>query len=262
MADVPTTETRPRRRWGRRLLIAVILLLVILVIGLVVLDRVAVGYAEREVGKQVAQQLADQQATAAKPEVTIDGVPFLTQVVAGEYHDITILLRDFVAPADNNRTIRMPVLDIRAKNVRAPLETLRTQQGDIVAGSVTGTGTLAYADVAALTGQDGLTLTEQNGKVVGTAPVQVLGQTFNVSGQANLSVEGDIVRVRLEGLTAEGLPAIPLVQNLMDGYAKRLSLDLTIPALPLQMKVQKVEPRPEGIVVTAAGTEVSLNTAG
>jgi hypothetical protein len=47
----------------------------------------------------------------------------------------------------------MPLLDIRAKDVRAPLDTLRTGKGDIVATTVTGAGTVDYATVAELIGR-------------------------------------------------------------------------------------------------------------
>jgi hypothetical protein len=55
---------------------------------------------------------------------------------------------------------------------------------------------------------------------------------------------------------------VPLVRNLVDNYVKRLAYDLKVPALPLGLKVQKVEPRPEGLVVTAGASDVPLNSGG
>lgn len=262
MANVYQSERRPRRRWGRRLLVTLLVLLVLLGIGLAVLDRFAASYAEREIAARVSREVASQEARSGPPEVSVEGVPFLTQVVAGEYRQITILLRDFTAPAGNGGTVKMPLLDIRANDVRAPLDTLRTGRGDIVAGTVTGTGTIDYASVAALSGREGVQLTERNGKLAVTAPLNALGQTVTVNGTADLTVSGGVVRVRFNQLTAEGLPALPLVQNLLNSYARQLSVDLKIPALPLNMAVQKVQPRPEGLVVTAGADEVPLNTGG
>jgi hypothetical protein len=262
VADVYQSARRPRRRWGRRLLITLLVLLVLLAIALTVLDRFAASYAEREIAARVAREVASQEARSDPPEVKVEGVPFLTQVAAGEYRQITILLRDFSAPAANGRNVEMPLLDIRANDVRAPLDTLRTGSGDIVAGTVTGTGTIDYASVAALSGREGVRLTERNGKLAVTAPLSAVGQTFMVNGTANLTVKGNVVQVRFDQLTAEGLPALPLVQNLLDSYAKQISVDLRIPALPLKLAVQKVQPRPEGLVVTAGADEVPLNTGG
>ena len=261
MAEVYGTS-RPRRRWGRRLLITLIVLLVIIGLVLVVLDRAGASYAERVISDRVAQQVADQKATSDKPDVTVEGLPFLSQVLAGKYQEIKIELRNFSGPAGNNKTIKMPLLDIRAKDVRAPLDTLRTRQGDIVATTVTGAGTIDYAQLTQLIEQKGLTLSERGGKLIGAAPVQALGQTFNVTGAASLTVKDGVVQVRFSEVTADGLPDVPLVRNIIDSYAQRLALDLKVPELPLKLKVQKVEATPAGLVVTAGANEVPLNAGG
>jgi hypothetical protein len=256
-------ERRPRPRWGRRLLITFLVLLIFLAIILAVLDRFGASYAERVISDRVAEQVANQEATSDKPDVTVEGVPFLTQVVRGEYQEIKIELRNFAGPAGNGQTIRMPLLDVRAKNVRAPLETLRTRQGDNIATTVTGNGTVDYTTLEQLTEKDGVELGEKDGKLAVTAPLEVLGQQVTINGTANLEVaEGNVVRVRFDQVAAEGLPNIPLVQQVLNNYAKQISVDLKVPDLPLTMVVQKVQPTPAGLVVTAGANEVPLNAGG
>ncbi len=255
-------SARPRKRWGRRLLITLVVLLLIIGVVLVVVDRVGASYAERVIGDRVAQQLTDQQATAEKPDVTIEGVPFLTQVAAGNYQEIKILLNNFSGPAGDGKNIKMDRLDIRAKDVNAPLDTVRSGNGAIVAGTVTGVGTLSYADLADLIGREGLKLSERDGKLVGAAPLQALGQTFNATGTANLAVKDGVVSVTFADVTAEGLPNIPLVRTLVDNYVRQLAFNLEVPALPLGLKVQKVEPRPDGLHVTTGASDVSLSSGG
>ena len=235
-------SSRPRRRWGRRLLATLIVLLIIIGIILVVLDRFGASYAERVIGDRVAEQVANQKATSDKPDVTVEGVPFLTQVLSGKYQEIKIELRNFSGPAGDGKTIKMPLLDIRAKDVRAPLDTLRTRQGNIVATSVSGAGTIDYAQVTQLIGQKGLTLKESGGKLVGAAPVQALGQTFNVTGAATLTVKDGAVQVRFSDVTAQGLPDVPLVRNIIDSYVQRLAVDLRVPELPLKLKLPRDSP--------------------
>jgi hypothetical protein len=255
--------TRPRKRWGRRLLVTLIVLLIILGIILAVADRVGASYAERVISDKVAEQVANQQAQSAQPDVTVEGVPFLTQVVAGKYQEIKILLRNFSGPAGNGKTIKMPLLDIRAKDVRAPLDTLRNRQGDIIATTVTGAGTVDYATLADLSDQDGVKLAEKDGKLAVTAPLKILNQTVTIHGNANIQVAGDnVVRVRFEQVTADGLPDVPLVQTALNNYAKSLSVDLKVPALPLKLKVTKVQPTAAGLVVNAEAKEVTLNSGG
>ena len=256
-------EQRPRRSWGRRLLITFVVLLILVAIALAVLDRFGASYAERVISDRVAEQVASQKATSDKPDVTIEGVPFLTQVVKGEYQEIKIELRNFSGPAGNGDNVRMPLLDIRAKDVRAPLEALRTQQGNIVASTVTGTGTVDYATLAQLTEQEGVKLGEKDGKLAVTAPLQVLGQSVTISGTANLEVAGgNVVRVRFDDVTAEGLPDLALVRQVLTNYAKQISVDLKVPELPLKLVVEKVQPTPAGLAVTAGAKDVPLNSGG
>jgi hypothetical protein len=255
--------TRPRKRWGRRILVTLLVLLIILAAILAVVDRIGASYAERVISDRVAEQVADQDAQSAKPDVTVEGIPFLTQVVAGKYEEIKILLRDFSGPAGNGKTIKMPVLDVRAKDVRAPLDTLRSGQGDIIATTVTGAGTIDYATLAQLSGEDGVKLAEKDGKLAVTAPLTVLNQKVTINGTANIEVaSGNVVRVRFEQVTAEGLPNVPLVDTALNNYARSLSVDLKVPALPLKLKVEKVQPTPAGLVVTAGAKEVPLNAGG
>ena len=262
VGEVYGTQRRPRKRWGRRLLITLIVLLLLVGALLVVADRVGASVAERTISDRVAEQVAEQKATSEKPDVTVKGVPFLTQVLDGRYQEIQIKLANFSGPAGNGRTISTALLDVRANDVRAPLDTLRSGTGDIVAGTVTGTGTIDYAQLAELIGQPGLKLAEQNGKLVGTAPLQALGQTFDVSGTATVTVVEGVVQVRFADVTAEGLPNVPVVRSLVNAYVQRLAVDLRVPELPLKLAVQKVEPRPEGLHFTAGANEVSLNAGG
>jgi hypothetical protein len=256
------SETYPRRRWGRRLFISFIVLLILVAAALVIGDRVAASYAERTISDRVAQQVAEQKATSEKPDVTIEGVPFLTQVARGVYHEIKIELADFTGPAVDGRTIRIKLLDIRANDVTAPLETLRSGNGDITAGTVTGTGLIDYAQLTELIGQPGVKLAEQDGKLVGSAPVTALGQTVTVSGTAGLEVKGDVVQVRFSDVKAAGLPDNALVRGLINSYVEKLAFNLTVPPLPLNLKVKKVEPQADGLKITAGATNVNLNSAG
>lgn len=262
MGEVYGTQRRPRKRWGRRLLITLLVLLLLLAALLAVLDRVAASYAERRIGDEVTTQVAGQKATSEKPDVTIEGVPFLTQVLDGRYQEINIRLTDFSGPAGNGRTIKLPRLDVQARDVLAPLDTIRSGSGDIVASTVTGTGVVGYAELAALLDYPGLKLAERDGKLIASAPLQAVGQTFDVSGAATLAVRDGLVQVRFADVTAEGLPNVPLVRNLVNAYAQRISADLRVPALPLKLAVQKVEPKPDGLHVTAGADDVPLNSGG
>jgi hypothetical protein len=48
----------------------------------------------------------------------------------------------------------------------------------------------------------------------------------------------------------------------MRRYAEELSVDIPLRGLPFRLDVQRVEVRPEGLAVTAAASNVPLNTLG
>ncbi|MCG5468758.1 DUF2993 domain-containing protein [Micromonospora sp. LAH09] len=257
--DYPADGARPRRR-GRKLLIGLVVLLLVVAGLLVVADRVAVGVAERTIADRVRQEVTKQGAQAAEPDVEVAGTPFLTQVLDGRYQRISIKLRDVQASVEGD-VVRLPVLDVDARNVRASLDTLRTGQGDIVADTVNGTGTISYDSLAALLNRPGLTLGEQNGKLAVTAPVDILGQKLTVSGTADVTVaDNGAVALRFNDLDAAGLPNLPLARVLLNNYAKGISVDVPLPELPFQLAVREVRPLPEGLAVTADAKDVPINS--
>jgi hypothetical protein len=255
--------TRRRRPWGRRILITLIVLLIILGVILFVADRLGRNYAQNMISDKVAQQVTEQKATSEKPKVTIEGFPFLTQVAAGKYHEIKIELPNFSGPAnqDGSKKLDLPLLDIRANDVKAPISALRSG-GSIVAGSVSGTGTIDYKQLAALINQPGLTLADKDGNLSGSAQITALGQKFTVTGTATLTVTGGTVKVRFSNVDSPDLPNIPAVKAIVASYAQRLALDVQVPSLPLKLKVQKVQAQPNGLEFTAGASDVTLNSSG
>ncbi|MFF0469056.1 DUF2993 domain-containing protein [Micromonospora zamorensis] len=257
--DYPADGARPRRR-GRKLLIGLVVLLLVVAGLLVVADRVAVGVAEREIAKRVSQEVTKQGAQAAEPDVKVFGTPFLTQVFDGRYQRISINLRDVQAPVEGD-VVRLSVLDVDARNVRASLDTLRTGQGDIVADTVNGTGTISYDSLAALLKRPGLTLGEQNGKLAVTGPADILGQKITISGTADVTVaDNGAVALRFNDLDAAGLPNLALARGLLNNFAKSISIDVPLPELPFQLAVREVRPLPEGLAVTADAKNVPINS--
>ncbi|MEH0969630.1 DUF2993 domain-containing protein [Micromonospora sp. CPCC 205546] len=260
MAHDDTYEERPRRR-GRKVLITLVVLLLVLGGLIVVADRVAVGVAERAIADQVRQEIAKQGAQSSPPEVEVGGVPFLTQVLDGRYERISIALRD-VQGSVRGDAVALPKLDVDARNVRASLDTIRSGQGDVVAETVDGTGTISYDSLAKLLDRPGLTLGEQNGRLAVTAPVDILGKRLTVTGTADVTVgkEGKVA-LRFNDLNADGLPNLPLARTLLNNYARSISIDVPLPELPFQLAVREVRPLPEGLAVTADARNVPINSA-
>jgi hypothetical protein len=255
-------EARPRKRRGRGLLITLLVLLLLLVIGATVVDRFGSSYAERQIAERVAAQIDAQGLTSTPPEVSIGGFPFVTQVLAGNYDDIHIVVRDLAGATEGAKSVKASVVDIHALDVRAPMDTVINRTGSIIATSVIGTATVDYASVAGLINREGLQLAEKDGKLTLTAPMDVLGRKFTVNGVADITVDKGAARIRFKDLTSPELAGIPLAENLINAAAKDVAVDVALPKLPLGLQVQKVTPQPSGLQVHASATEVSFNGAG
>jgi len=253
------TPTRPRRRWGRRLLVVFIVLLVILGGLLVVADRVAASVAERAISDRVGQELVRREIQSSKPDVGVGGFPFLTQVLDGKYKSITISLRDLEGNVEGD-SVRVPKFDADARDVTASLDTIRSGQGDVVAQRVTGTATVAYSTVVDQTNWPGLRLSERDGKLFATGPVEIAGQRITLSGTASdVTFSDGRVRIRFEELSAEGVSQIPGLQALLNQYARQLSVSFALPELPFKLEIHEVRARPEGLVVDGQADNVPLN---
>ncbi|MFF5215266.1 DUF2993 domain-containing protein [Micromonospora sp. NPDC000442] len=261
MEQEQTYERRPRRR-GRKVLIGFVVLLLVLAGLIAIADRVAASVAERTIADEVRQQVAEQGAQSAPPEVEVGGFPFLTQVLDGRYERISIILRDVQASVQGD-AVALPSLDVDARNVRASLDTLRTGQGEVVAETVNGTGTISYQSLSALLDREGLTLGERDGQLAVTAPVDILGQRLTVTGTADIVVgEQGQVSLKFDDLDAEGLPNVPLARTLVNNFARSISVDVPLPELPFQLTVREVRPQPQGLTVTADARDVPINSVG
>jgi hypothetical protein len=248
-------ETVVRRRSWTRRLVGFLVVLVIVVGGLLLIaDRAGATVAERTVADQVKQEVAARGGTTSEPDVTVGGFPFLTQVARGRYDKITIVMRDV-----SGEGVRLPRLDIEATDVTASVRTLMSGDGKVVADRVHGTATIGYASVVDLIDQPGLRLSERDGRLQVSLPVEVLGQQFTLTGTADLAVAGRKIRVRFHDLRAEGVPDVPAARTLINQLAEKISIDVALPALPFSLNVEKVTPRPEGLAVTATAKGVPLN---
>ncbi|GAA2520589.1 DUF2993 domain-containing protein [Pilimelia columellifera] len=256
-----SSAVRPRRRrWPRRLVITLVLVLgPLLAIGALV-DRFAVGAAQDRIAAQVGANLTSRGVESAPPQVSIDGFPFLTQVVAGRYPSVRIGLRDVTTDggAAGRAPVAVPRLDLVANDVRAPLAALRSGQGTVVAGTVTGKALVGYAAVGDLANLPDLQLAEKDGRLLAELPVDIFGRKVTVVGTGRLEPGAGTIRIRFDELTVKGQQATPALRQALSSYARQMAIDVPMPATPFDLTVRSAEATPDGLLVTAEATEVAL----
>jgi hypothetical protein len=228
----------------------------IIVVGvLVVADRVGAWYAERRIAEEVQQEVARREITSDRPDVQVGGFPFVTQVLSGEYDSVTIRLRNV-----DGGGIRLPQLDIEATGVHAELQTIRSGQGEARADQITGTATVGYATVAALSNQPGLQLSGQDGQLRVRLPVEILGEQVTLVGTAQVRVDDNRIQVSVSDLDGEDGNLPPQARRIANGYAERLSVSFQLPPLPFDLTVNEVIAQPDGLAVTATAHGVPITS--
>ncbi|MFZ4161337.1 DUF2993 domain-containing protein [Streptomyces griseoincarnatus] len=237
-----------------------ILLVIAVVLGaiFVIVDRVAVHFAEGE----AADRVRASEGLASTPDVDIQGFPFLTQVLGGSLDEVRVGISDYEAGAgEGGKTIR--IADLRAD--------LRGVQfsgdfGSAVADSATGTATIAYdellrnakaeptqvapgitAEVVALA--DG-----GNGKIKVALETTVLGTKLPVTVLSSVTVvDGNTVRVR-----ADALPVLGGVEIAESRVRRITDFEQKIDGLPGGISLEKVQAAADGVDVTVSGKDVRL----
>ena len=229
--QLPIPE-RPRRR--RRWPWIVLATLLVLLVLFVVLDRVAVAYAEN----QAAQQMKSQ-GFPTKPDVTIEGFPFLTQVAARNIKDVHITATK--VPAG-------PVTLILTADATNVLLDPGYQSGTI--SHVAGTGVIPFSSVSsAFGGGSGLTITSAGGNTMKVS-LNVLGADISMTGTIEQSGPNTL-KVHLN--QPSGIPVSLPIPN---------SFTIHIPTLPMHLTIQSVKVTSQGIVVHATGSNIKFTKSG
>jgi hypothetical protein len=235
----------------RRLLLFVIILALLLIAA----DRGLAFAAER----MVADRIEESQNLPSAPDVTVRGIPFLTQALAGHYDRVDISIADLPA----GEGLRLSTLDATLHGVQAPpLEILqgKLQQVPVDSGDIVAAVTFAQLQTAAAQTAVGkqlnLRITAAGAdRVTVASRIDTGAGAADVSGQARVVVTDGRVSLAVLAETLTGVPAV-----LRDQIASSLQeLTLAVPALPFGIKAQSVIVRTDGIVLRGHADNLLLS---
>ncbi|MFD8210994.1 DUF2993 domain-containing protein [Streptomyces sp. NPDC059695] len=221
-----------------------ILLIVAVVLGgiLVGIDRLAVAYAESEASSRV--KLSGARAEAI--DVDIKGFPFLTQVADKRFDEVDVTASGVRATA-GDKDIRVGELTMALRDV-----TVTGDWAGAKAGSASGTALVSYADLTAASDRGATVAYGGDGKVKVTGSVRILGRSLTRSVLSTVTVvNGDTLKVRADEVPGAGLPGVEELVRERTDFERPIG---TIAGL----KVEKVEPRPDGLAVMVTGKDVAL----
>jgi hypothetical protein len=231
----------PRRRhWGRRIGIG----LVILVVVLVGLDFGARAFAENEAATQMQQQ-----GFPKKPNVSIKGFPFLTQVIARDFSDIQISSTDITEGPLEIASINATLNGVHV-NTSFQNGTIDHLNGtiDVTFPALANAMTSQDGGLASALGGAGLSLTQAGPNEVKTSfdLVVVSGSAVwrvTTTGHNNINI--DLVS------TSGDLPS-SLLGSIGD-------INIPLPSLPVKLSIQSISVTPSGLVGTVTAQDVKFS---
>ena len=234
----PPPQDRRRRRRGP--LIALIIVLVVLAL-LVVSDFAAKAYTENRMASQVQSSLG----LSGKPDVTIHGFPFWTQLIARDFKTVTVTA--------SNETINVHSVGsglLKISNLDATLNGMHIHgTTSATVDQFTATILVTFSSLANVGGiPSGITMSADGPNQI-KATVNVLG-LFSTAATVQVTQSGPN-QISVKVIDFGGIPASAL-GNLAD-------FTITIPKLPAGVTVQSVSVTQQGLQITATGQNTTLS---
>jgi hypothetical protein len=235
-------RARRSRRRGLGWLIALVVIIVLLV---------GADFAARAVAENVAAtQFQKQGDLTNKPDVTIEGFPFLTQVVGKDLSDVKVS-----AANEQEGPVNITSIDATATGVH--LNSYSFNSGEI--SNISGTLLIDFASLGkTLTSEIGSLGTLLNGAgldltAAGPDKVKASMNLIVTTGSATWRVSRvSSTELNITLVGSSGLPS-SLLSSIQD-------VNIPIPKLPLGLAIDSVQVTPAGLVGTINGSNVPFGS--
>ncbi len=234
-----------------------VLLVVVVVLGVlfVIVDRVAVHFAEG----QAADRLRTTENLASTPDVSIKGFPFLTQLAGGELDDVEVGIKNYEADTGTDGQ------KIRIDDLRADMKgvSFSGDYSSATADAATGTATIAYDELLKAAKSEptdiGLGITAQvvglsdggNGKIKVSVKFSLLPEPVSVL--SSVTVKDNELQVR-----ADTLPRLVGVRLIESRFRSITDFQQVIDRLPGDVRLESVQAAEKGVQITVKGSHVRL----
>lgn len=221
--------------------------IVVLLVLLVAVDRLGALVAD------VALEgvLKDRLHLTHKPSVRVHGIPFLTQVAEGRYGDVEVRGTDLTA----GRVSGLDA-DVHLRGAHVPAKKLFSWNIQALpVDRVTGTVTVPYRQLAALSGIPGLTIRRQGHDLGISAPLPLAGRSVRLSGTAHAVVSGDSITIVPDSARADGAPVPPVL-------LQHFRYTVPVADLPFRLRVTGVRATAAGLAGSATATDVTIRSNG
>jgi hypothetical protein len=213
------------------LLIVLVVLAVLFVIG----DQVAKAYAQNT----IASKIESSSGMSAKPSVSIEGFPFLTQVAA---HDVGVI--DISAS-----NVPAGKFDISSVTAKATGVHLNSSFSGATVDQINGTALITFASLEQGLGLQGVASISADPADGPNAVKLSAGVIGSVTGKVELTAPNEVT-VQMGSLSG--------LASLLNGVLPIQTQTIQIPKLPMGLVVRSVSVTSQGIVATASAQNTTL----
>jgi hypothetical protein len=223
----------------------VLLSVVVVLAGLfVAADRVALAIAE----DKAASALQSSQHLSSKPDVSVPGFPFLTQLAAGSFDEITVSAKDIAV--GRNRDIDLSRVDVDLHDV-----TVSNNYSSVHADSATASARITYDELSRALGTT--VHAGDNGRLVAEPTVNLLGQSFHgtVSAVVHASSGAGITF----GDPKVSVGGVQIPDAVSQALANVFQGAISLAGLPFGVRVTGVAATSSGLVLDLAGTNLTYS---
>lgn len=228
----------------RRLLIVLFAVIVVL---LVIADRVLAAVA----GHVVASKIRDDESLSSTPDVTIHGVPFLTQAFGGDYSDVTVVAKDVRRDGVTISRLSADLYDVHLGLSAA----LHGNVSSVPVDRTVATVTEEYGDLDSYLSSKHLTVTYAGGdQVKVSGPVSLAGQSLQASGTGKVSLSSNRIEVTLQTATVAGVSS--------SAAAGLLAFSVPLTGLPFGISLTAVTVSSAGVSLQGHSGRIVLGHAG
>ncbi|MCM3922130.1 DUF2993 domain-containing protein [Frankia sp. AiPs1] len=256
------TRTTWRRRPGRVGIVFIVL--TALVAQFLVVDRVAVAFAKREMASQIRSgALAGLPCDTPPPtvsDVSIGGFPFLTQVLTGSFSDVGMTMTGL--PTTGPRVER---ISAHVRGVHVPIFKLATGgDGTIRIDDMRAAVRMTYADLNAfLRTQPGrVHITPVDGgsrlEITATANIPLLGEQ-QVGGVTTFAVHDNRVMLVPSEISLRGLFDLTFPLGNLGSYVPQIPIP--VGDLPFDLTVTNASTDATGLSLAATASNIKVSTA-
>ncbi len=220
-----------------------LLVVLLVLVGLAVAaDRIALSLAE----DRAASALQSSQGLNQKPDVTVEGFPFLTQLIAGSFGEVVVSANDVTVGRAHDLQINQVVVDLH--DVTVP-----SDYSSVHADTATASGSIGYDTLSRQLGTQ--VRAGSGGRLIAEPSVHILGQKFTgtVSAVVHASsangLSFDNPRVSVDGVNVPSVVARLL--------ARVFEQSISLAGLPFHVQVTGVDVTPDALVIKLAGRDLT-----